>query len=121
MLHIVEAKTVSSDLIVDAAEKTGELLHGVLEAQFDHTMNHGCVVNINPEGEPFSPAVKRPEIKGLQSSCEIFITIELLRPADGLVVNGAVFQVDEFCLQVGHCERQGNVDRLFQSMTRWFS
>src|SRR4030043_91477 len=66
MFHLVQSKTKSSNLIDHTIEKPGKLFDRPLETQFDHTVNHGCIVDIDPECEPLLPCLKVPEVERSQ-------------------------------------------------------
>ena len=87
MFHLVKGKTKAPNLIHHTIEKSAKLLDRLLEAQFDHTVNHSRIVNINPEGKPLIPFLKGVKIEGPQSSCEVLISFKLLRASDRPVVD----------------------------------
>jgi hypothetical protein len=58
MFHLVEGKPKASNLVPHTIEKSRNLLDRFLETQFDHPVNHRCIVNINPERESMIPFLK---------------------------------------------------------------
>lgn len=119
MFHFVQGETKSSDLIDDPIEKSGELLHGALETPFDNPMNHGRIINVDPEGQPLPPFFKGTEIEGSQSPREIFVSLELLRASDRFITDRATLHVYESRFQIRHRECQGNVEGLFRRNWIW--
>src|SRR5512136_445605 len=64
MLHFIQRKTKSPYLISDPIEESRILLNRALQPQFNHTVDHGRIINIGPEGEPRSSVFERAKIKG---------------------------------------------------------
>jgi len=119
MFHFVQGETKSCDLIDDPIEKSGELLDGALETQFDNPMNHGRIINVDPEGQPLPPFFEGTEIERSQSSREIFVPLELLRASDRFITDRATLRVYESRFQIRHRECQGNIKRVFRRNWIW--
>jgi hypothetical protein len=64
MLHFIQRKTKSPYLISDPIEKSRILLNRTFQPQFNHTVNHGRVINICPEGESRSTVFERAKVEG---------------------------------------------------------
>jgi hypothetical protein len=64
MLHFIQRKTKSPYLISDPIEKSRILLNRTFQLQFNHTVDHGRIINIGPEGEPRSTVFERAEVEG---------------------------------------------------------
>jgi hypothetical protein len=112
MFHLVQSKTKSSNLIDHTIEKPGKLFDRPLETQFDHTVNHGCIVDIDPECKPLLPCLKVPEVERSQSLGKLFVSFNLLGATDRPVMDSTTLSVDKPRLQFCHRKSQGDIDRL---------
>ena len=114
MFDLVQGKTVAANLVGEAVKKPGDLFHGPLETQFDHSMDHHGIVNVYPESEALLPAFQGSEVESFQFTGKIFVPLEDIRAPDGSVPHPPCLYVDEPPPQIGHGQRQSDINGLFE-------
>ena len=112
MLDIIQGKSVASNLIGNPVKKAWELLDRFFKTKFDDPMDHGRVINVDPEGEFLALGLKPPEVEGPELTGKILIMFKGLGIPNLAVMHDALLDVDKLGLQVSHGQCQGNVDGL---------
>ena len=112
MFDIIQGKSVASNLIGDPVKKAWELLDRFLKTEFNDPVDHGRVINVDPEGEFLVPDLKPPEVERSELTRKILIMFKGLGTPNLTIVDDALFDVDKLGLQISHRQCQGNVDGL---------
>lgn len=102
MFHVIKGEMKAPDLIHHTIEKSTKFLDRHFETKFNDSVNHGRIVNIDPEGKFLIPFSKGAKIEGLQSSCEAFVSFKLLRASDHSVADYSFLRIDETDFQISH-------------------